>query len=101
MPKARDENSPAKKRVAEYRLAADYRSYYTNSAGVQTTPWDITIKFGKVIEASKAKLVVENQAEVVMSPQHAKSVAQLMDEQIKSYEAKHGPIPDIKAKKTS
>ena len=68
-------------------------TYYSNSAEIGTSLWDIRINWGEIKEATKERILVKHLATVYMSPSHAKAVAELLNEKIKEYEETFGPIP--------
>lgn len=68
------------------------RSVYVNSAQFQMTPWDITIRFGEVLGRDGNELLVEEKACVVMSPQHAKAMLELLQENLADFERRAGEI---------
>ncbi len=63
--------------------------FYTNHANVYATPFDVVLEAGvKGPPTEEAALVCQ----LVMSPQMAKVVAQVLSESIRQWEAKHGEI---------
>jgi hypothetical protein len=87
------ENEILKKRPSIRNKAANYFSAYANSVQLETTPWDMKFVFGLISEATDQKLVIEDQCEVLLSPQHAKVFAAVLIRNIKQYEEKFGKIP--------
>lgn len=75
--------------------ASTFGSYYANDTQVQTTPWDVRFIFGQIteIEPEQNRAVVQQVAEVRMSPQHAKKLVAILQQQLQSYEARIGAIP--------
>ena len=71
-------------------------SLYVNDTQVQVSPWDIRFMFG-VIEGlpspNSPTVLIKQIGEIRMSPQHAKKVAQVLNNQLASYEKNIGPIP--------
>lgn len=77
-------------------VSPSFVTIYANDTQLQTTPWDIRFVFGEMsVEPRDGEVVmsVKQVAEVRMSPQHAKRVATILLEQLQSYEASFGPIP--------
>src|ERR1043165_4441009 len=77
----------------------NYVHIYSNNAEFGTSIWDIRVSFAEVIgnpEDEPNTLLVEQRAEVVMSPTHAKVFAQMMVNSIKQYEAQYGEIKIIR-----
>lgn len=69
-------------------------SYYANDTMVQATPWDVRFMFGMVadVDAASEKILITRVADVRMSLQHAKRVAQILTQLISQYEAKSGTL---------
>ncbi len=65
---------------------------YVNNAQISVSPWDFTIAFGQIAEVKDAKLIVQQRATVVMSPEHAKALANVLNNNIASYEKAFGEI---------
>lgn len=71
---------------------------YTNSVTVGTTQWDVTLDFqfrtpvpGNM---SGTDLTSQPVARLVMSPMHAKALAEVIGGAIRAWEHKFGPLPD-------
>lgn len=79
----------------EVRTATSFASYYSNDTIMETGPWDVRFRFGHVVENDKAnaRIIVEQLAEVHVSPQHAKRLHQILTEHLRQYEEMFGPIP--------
>ncbi|MGA7616254.1 MAG: DUF3467 domain-containing protein [Thermoanaerobaculia bacterium] len=71
--------------------AADFRSRYANSARLQASIYDFTLTFGQ-ISNDREKLECEEYAEIVMSPQHAKVLLQILQRNVAGYEEKFGEL---------
>ena len=74
-------------------------SLYANDTQVQTSPWDFRLIFGQISTAPtrERKTIVINQVgEVRMSPQHVKTLVQVLLQQLAGYEARFGRIPQPK-----
>lgn len=63
--------------------------FYTNHANVYATPFDVVLEAGVKGPPSDEMVLV---CQLVMSPQMAKVVAQVLGESIRQWEAKHGEI---------
>lgn len=73
-----------------------FASLYVNDTQFELSPWDVRLVFGQITQAPTADrptVIVTAVGEVRMSPQHAKRVAQILTQQIASYEEHVGPIP--------
>jgi hypothetical protein len=72
-----------------------FASLYTNDIQIQTSPWDLRLIFGQLgeVDAEKASAEILQVAEVRMSPQLAKRLAVIIEQQIQNYEATIGAVP--------
>ncbi len=59
-------------------------SFYTNNTSVETTLWDVRLRFAETLQIDREKNLIRARevASVRMSPQHAKVVARLLTEQL-------------------
>jgi uncharacterized protein DUF3467 len=81
--------------------ADTFVSVYSNNLQMEVSPWDFKLIFGE-IEKGEAdptgqrlvKLHVEDKVRVSMSPQHAKAVLKVLQENVALYEKQIGPIPN-------
>jgi len=71
--------------------AEKFARTYANAANMEVTPWDFKIVFGE-LKKSEGKLVIEQSVEVTMSPQHAKALAEILNNNIREYEKNVGEI---------
>ena len=76
-------------------LSPTFGSYYANDTQIQTSPWDLRLIFGQIMEVDpkKGRAVIMAMADVRMSPQHAKRMLAVLQGQIEQYEKLFGPIP--------
>ena len=65
---------------------------YANQIQVGFTPWDIQMMFRNVYIVDTGKTTIENVATIIMSPQHAKVMTQILIQHIMDYERQHGVI---------
>ena len=65
---------------------------YANQVQLATTPWDIQMIFSQLRETRVSEAVTEELVTVVMSPVHAKVMAQILSNQVVQYEAQFGII---------
>ncbi len=70
-------------------------AWYVNSIELQMGLFDIQIRMNRVIgaDAGKNQVSVINQGTLVMSPQHAASLAEILVRNLKDYEAEYGKLP--------
>ena len=67
--------------------------YYSNSIEIGLSVYDIMLVLGRTIRSDNEKIVINQVARVMMSPQHARVLAKLLDEKLEQYESMFGPIP--------
>jgi Protein of unknown function (DUF3467) len=82
----------------EFRPAQDGIQYfYANNLSLGTTPFDVRIVFGEVIDISADKVVVEQRAQVAMSWLEAKVLGEFLRANVEAYEQKNGTllVPDV------
>jgi hypothetical protein len=74
--------------------SASFVDVYANDTLLQVTAWDARFMFGVITEPGldQTKVGIVRVADVRMSLQHAKRVAQLLNEHIKRYEDQHGQL---------
>ena len=72
----------------------EFVSIYSNDVQVWTSPWDLRLILGELSDQPTPGTVIVNQlAELRMSPQLAKKLTMIMIQQLKAYEADFGEIP--------
>lgn len=77
----------------------NFASIYANDIQLQTTPWDVRIIFGRIVELGTSddpSATIHRLAEVHMSPQLAKKLTLLLINQLQHYERQMGDIPQPK-----
>ena len=73
----------------------DYRTIYSNAASLSFTPWDFRFTFSQLVDKGAREAVVQDEACVVLSPQHAKVMVEMLQTTVAQYEAQFGVIPLI------
>ena len=71
--------------------ASDYRETYANSVQVRVSLWDFLLLFGTVNQTSESVSILNFQG-VFLSPQQAKALANVLNQNIGQYEATFGEI---------
>ena len=86
--------APRKKSTVEKTRAADFKIIYVNSALVQLGAFDFRISVGVAPEDDKPDEVIrlEEHAQLIMSPQHAKALLRALANNVKKYEDEFGEI---------
>ena len=73
--------------------APGFRVIYINSSRMAVSPWDVRIVVGQVVEAGSGQQN-QDEATLVMSPQHARQFLRSLEKTVNSYEEIFGPILD-------
>ena len=72
--------------------APDYRENYANSVQVRVNVWDFFLVFGTLQQQSETQVEVRNFQGVYLSPQQAKALMALLQQNVSNYEAAFGEI---------
>ncbi|MHB8890346.1 MAG: DUF3467 domain-containing protein [Acidobacteriaceae bacterium] len=92
----KDTGTPSKKREITYLEPEEALNWnYANAVTVGMSIWDIRLRFGFAVQATEESLKIKDVSQVVMSPQHAKALANLLNSRLKKYEEQFGPLPDV------
>jgi len=67
-------------------------SIYANFAQLTTTPHDVKILFGEIVEATPNQIRVKDLVKVYMAPAVAKSLLALLAQSLQKYEETIGPV---------
>ncbi|AMS34001.1 DUF3467 domain-containing protein [Marinitoga sp. 1155] len=81
-----------KNKSIEYIIDDNYREDYANFANIATSPYDITIKFGKVIDSTNENIKIKLSEGIILSPKIAKELVELLNKNIEFYEKNFGEI---------
>jgi Protein of unknown function (DUF3467) len=71
---------------------ADYRENYANSVQVRVNVWDFFLVFGTLQQQSETQVEVRNFQGIYLSPQQAKALAAILQQNISGYESTFGEI---------
>src|SRR5215470_9122785 len=71
---------------------ADYRENYANSVQVRVSLWDFFLMFGTIQQTSPESVNILNFQGVFLSPQQAKALANVLNQNITQYENTFGKI---------
>jgi flagellar protein FlaG len=71
---------------------ADYRETYANSVQVRVNLWDFFLMFGTLTQNSPDQVYIQNFQGVYLSPQQAKALLNIMQQNVSQYEATFGEI---------
>ena len=71
---------------------AEYRETYANSVQVRVNVWDFFLVFGTLQQQTETQVEVRNFQGIYLSPQQAKALLGLLQQNVTSYEAAFGEI---------
>jgi flagellar protein FlaG len=72
--------------------APDYRENYANSVQVRVNVWDFFLVFGTLQQQSETQVEVKNFQGIYLSPQQAKAVLAILQQNVAGYESAFGEI---------
>jgi len=70
----------------------DYRETYANSVQIRVNVWDFFLVFGTMQQASESQVELRNFQGIFLSPQQAKALMTLLQQNVSNYEAAFGEI---------
>ena len=70
----------------------DYRENYANSVQVRVNIWDFFLVFGTLQQQDESKVEVSNFQGVYLSPQQAKALYTILQQNLANYETTFGEI---------
>jgi flagellar protein FlaG len=70
----------------------DYRENYANSVQVRVNVWDFFLVFGTLQQQDEAKVEVNNFQGIYLSPQQAKALYTILQQNLLNYETTFGEI---------
>ena len=72
--------------------APDYREGYANSVQIRVNLWDFFLLFGVVNQTAPDQVSIHNFQGIYVSPQQAKAVLNVLQQNVSQYEATFGEI---------
>jgi hypothetical protein len=72
--------------------APDYREAYANSVQMRVNVWDFFMVFGTLQQQSETQVEIRNFQGIYLSPQQAKALLGLLQQNIAGYESAFGEI---------
>lgn len=72
--------------------SADYRDNYANSVQVRVSVWDFFLVFGTLQQQNESQVEVRNFQGIYLSPQQAKALLSILQQDITNYETAFGEI---------
>jgi hypothetical protein len=70
----------------------DYRDAYSNSVQIRVNVWDFFLVFGTMQQSSETQVELHNFQGIYLSPQQAKALMALLQQNVSNYEAAFGEI---------
>jgi len=70
----------------------DYREAYANSVQVRVSLWDFFLLFGTINQNTPDSVTIHNFQGIFLSPQQAKALANVLNQNVSQYEATFGEI---------
>jgi flagellar protein FlaG len=71
---------------------AEYRENYANSVQVRANLWDFFLSFGTINQSGPDAVSIQNFQGIYLSPQQAKALFNILQQNISQYEAAFGEI---------
>ena len=71
---------------------AEYRENYANSVQLRVNLWDFLLLFGRVNQTNSENVAIHNFQGVYLSPQQAKALLNVLQQNVTQYEAAFGEI---------
>ena len=71
---------------------ADYREGYANSVQMRVSLWDFFLMFGTANQTAADAVTIQNFQGIYLSPQQAKALSKLLQQNLSQYEAAFGEI---------
>jgi len=72
--------------------APDYQENYANSVQVRVNVWDFFLVFGTLQQQTEAQVEVRNFQGIYLSPQQAKALMSILQQNVSGYESAFGEI---------
>jgi hypothetical protein len=76
----------------KFAQTPDYREAYANSVQIRVNVWDFFLVFGTMQQSSETHVELRNFQGVYLSPQQAKALMALLQQNVANYESAFGPI---------
>ena len=83
------QSAPAKIHLSN---TPDYREAYANSVQVRVSLWDFFLLFGTINQNTPDSVTIYNYQGIFLSPQQAKALANVLNQNVSQYEATFGEI---------
>jgi Protein of unknown function (DUF3467) len=70
----------------------EYRENYANSVQVRVNLWDFFLSFGMITQTAADAVAIHNFQGIYLSPQQAKALLNILQQNVSQYEAAFGEI---------
>jgi flagellar protein FlaG len=70
----------------------EYREHYCNSVQIRVSLWDFLLLFGTLKQSSPENVSIHNFEGIYFSPQQAKALLNVLQQNVQQYEATFGEI---------
>ena len=70
----------------------DYRESYANSVQIRLSVWDFLLVFGTLSPQTPEQVEIENFQGIYLSPQQAKALMKILEQNVVNYEQAFGEI---------
>ena len=70
----------------------DYRDSYANSVQIRASVWDFLLVFGRLQQPSASEVEIHNFQGIYLSPQQAKALVTILEQNVVQYEKTFGEI---------
>ena len=70
----------------------DYVENYANSVQVRVNLWDFFLSFGLIEQTTPEAVIIKNFQGIYLSPQQAKALANVLNQNLQQYESAFGEI---------
>ena len=71
---------------------AEYRENYANSVQVRVNLWDFFLLFGRISQTAPDSVSIQNFQGIYLSPQQAKALLNVLQQNVTQYESAFGTI---------
>jgi hypothetical protein len=85
-------NQPSQPPKIQLVNTSDYREGYANSVQIRVNLWDFFLMFGLVNQTSPDQVSIHNFQGIYLSPQQAKALLNVLQQNVSQYEAAFGEI---------
>jgi hypothetical protein len=83
--------TPSQPRIV-LEKSADYRESYANSVQIRVNLWDFFLMFGNINQTSQDNVQIQNFQGIYVSPQQAKALLNVLQQNVGQYESAFGEI---------